>query len=153
MDAIEPVMDSDVGLPRRPPSDFGPRVNFMDWARRNATLVGAASFIATGIVFSVVFYVRLSDMIPIVAQLRKDLDEAQQSLKQVRSDITAATERTNELRKHLDDTLNQADTVRGKLNDTDNQAAILMARMQERINSLETHSPPLPFQPPPGHGR
>lgn len=120
----------------------------MDWARQNATLVGAGAIICAGIVFAVVFYTRLSDMIPVVAQLRKDLDEAQQALKQVRQDIGAATDRTNELRAHLDKTLEQADIVRGKLNDTDNKAADLIGRMDERIKSLETHSPPLPFQPP-----
>ena len=138
---------------RRRASDFEkPRPTAMEWLRLNATLVGASAIICTGIVFSVVFYTRLSDMIPVVAQLRTDLNEAQQALKQVRQDISAATERTNELRTHLDKTLEQADTVRGKLNETDNKAADLIGRMDERLKSLETHSPPLPFQPP-GRGR
>ena len=123
----------------------------MDWLRANATLVGAGAIICGGIVFSVIFYTRLSDMIPIVAQLRKDLDEAQGSLKQIRVDISAATDRTNELRTHLDKTLEQTDVVRGKLNDTDAKASEMIGRMDERIKGLESHSPPLPFSPPGGH--
>lgn len=122
----------------------------MDWIRQNIVLLTGVSFVGIIVFFSIVFYTRVSDMIPVVAQIRKDLDEAQQTLKQIRVDISAATDRTNELRKHLDTTLEQADIVRGKLNETDNKAAELIGRMDERIKGLEAHSPPLPFVAPGG---
>ena len=122
----------------------------MDWARQNIALLSSVTLVCFTVFVSIVFYIRVSDMIPVVAKLRIDLDDAQQALKQVRGDITAATERTNELRTHLDKTLEQADVVRGKLNETDAKAAELIGRMDERIKGLESHSPPLPFNPPRG---
>jgi uncharacterized protein YoxC len=146
--AYAKAVRDDIARGRRRAGDYDQPGGFWGWARENAVLVGAAGIICTGIVFSVVFYTRLSDMIPVVAQLRKDLDEAQASLKQVRTDITGMTERTNELRAHLDKTLEQADTVRTKLSETDNKAAELLGRMDERIKGLENHAAPLPFYAP-----
>jgi len=128
-----------------------PRQTFVEWARANAVLLGGVTLACVIVFTGIVFYTRISDMIPVVATMRKDLDDAREAVKGVRADLTQLTDRTNELRAHLDRALEQAGTVQGKLADTDSKASELMGRFDERIKGLESHSPPLPFTPPGGH--
>lgn len=139
---------TDLEPPRRRASDFEKPRTAMDWVRANSVLVGAAAIIFVGIAGTAVFYTRLSDMIPVVVQMRKDIDEAQGALTRMRADITLLGERTAELKLHLDKTIEQAELARWKIQEAAGAAATLGARQDERIKNLEIHLAPLPLYLP-----
>lgn len=122
--------------------------SLMAWLRLNAVLVGACAALLGGVVFCVVWYTRVSDMVPMVTKLRTDVDDMQVTIRQVRSDITVTTERLNEIRKNLDKAAEQIGIVKDKMNETDAKISELLGRMDERIKGLQSHSAPLTFTPP-----
>lgn len=123
--------------------------DIMGWLKANlSSIVAVASFVSSILFFAFGFYIKVIDMIPMVAQLRVDLDRAQVTLIMLQADLKATNEHTSELAIRLSVALDQAEALRAKLNETDGKASEMIARMDERIKGLENHAVPLPFYAP-----
>jgi hypothetical protein len=176
---IEPALNPDVGLPRRPPSEFGESKSLIDRLLSGANLakilIGAVIVLCVTMVSVTLWYGSVNDlfgrfktlggtveiMTTTVGQLQKDLTAAQESIRRLQGDMASADKRLNDQRAAMDSALHdqrvalenaqqQAADVRRTLEQADSRAAESMARLDERQKGLELHMAPLPFNPPPG---